>query len=192
MATQYGYNGEVVRLKLKHLFLGVIIALVVVLILLMGLSMYLAEPPHLSDAKLIANFREHRAEFEQLRAMIIQDKGLERVDNNRTLPEDLQGIHVSSARIEEYRKLLIKLGIRGGIEASSDRRHISFISSYRGWVTHNSEKGYVYTEKPVEAEDIVEDLDQYIVEDLDQFLEHQVGSGARRIEGNWYLYFEGY
>lgn len=175
-------------LKRRQLF-GVVGAVIVALILLVAILrpqlldrvLGLKEPPHLSDEELIANFYQHRAVFEQLREMTVQDKGLVRVDNNKILPASIQ---VPLARIEEYRKLLRRLGIRGGIEVSKDRRHIGFIASFRGWATHNSEKGYVYTEEPVKAQDIVDDLDH--------FKEHEVGSGMRRIEGNWYLFFEGY
>ena len=175
----------------KLLFFGVVgSALVLILLVVLQrppllewlLSLY--ESPHLSDAKLIDNFYRHRAEFERLHDMIIQDKGLFRVDNSRTLPEDLQSIHVSLTRIREYRDLLGRLCIQGGINASEDRRYIEFIASFRGWATHNSEKGYAYTEEPVKAQDVVSNLDH--------FKEHEVGSGMRRIEGNWYLFYEGY
>lgn len=132
----------------------------------------------------MANYYRNRADFEKLREMMIQDKGLIAVYNKRTWPEELQSIHVSSARIKEYRKLLRKLGIQGGIEGSSDQRSIRFTSSDRGMVTHNSGKGYIYTEEPVEVKDIVTDLDH--------FKEHEHHWGLRRIEGNWYLFYEGY
>ncbi|MHB8844610.1 MAG: hypothetical protein ACYC7L_07635 [Nitrospirota bacterium] len=177
------------RRKLLYFGLGAVLVILILLVALLPARLFdrilcLEERPHLSDSELIANFYQHRAEFERLRNMIVQDKGLLRVNNDRTLPEDAQSINVPPSRIKEYRELLTKLDIRGGIEASSDRRYIGFIASLLGWATHNSEKGYAYTEELVKAQDIVDDLDH--------FKEHEVGSGMRRIEGDWYLFYEGY
>jgi len=55
------------------------------------------------------------------------------------------------------------------------------MSSTRGFVTQGSRKGYLYTEEKVDE----------VVADLDQVSASGVGSGLRRIEGNWYLLFEG-
>lgn len=141
------------------------------------------DPPHASDEELIANFRLHRAEFEHLRDMLVADKGLLRVADQRTLPEDPQSVGVPQSRIAEYRRLLKALGIRGGIAISEDRKTIEFNASFRGYVTHNSEKGYIYTTEPAQKS---------LVPDLDVFLKSEVGAGRRRIEDSWYLFFEGY
>lgn len=178
--------------KSKHMliiFVGA--AALVMIILLVVLQRHqqldrvlgLQNPPHLSDAELIATFYRHRAEFERLREMIVHDKQLFRIDSNRTLPDDLQSIHIPLSRIKNYRELFKMVGIRS-IEVSSNRSYIEFTASFRGFATHNSQKGYVYTDK-------APDTSQLFVE-LDQFTASGVGSGLRHIEGNWYLFFEGY
>ena len=167
----------------KYLLVGAAVASVVVgALILLALSVF-DDPPHSPDDALIRNFREHRAQFEQLRNMMIQDKGLMRVGEKRTLPEDLQSIGIPASRIAEYRRLLKQLGIRGGIAASEDKEYIELTVSFRGFVTHNSQKGYVYAGEPVRT---------YLAPDLDQFSNKGVGVGRRPIEGNWYLFFEGY
>lgn len=142
----------------------------------------LQDPPHFPDDELIANFYEHRADFEKLREMIKQDEGLDRVTLERTLPEN-PNIGVGPARIAEYRVLLKKVGASGGIAASSDRKTIELVSTRRGFTTHGSEKGYLYVEGSSGKE---------LLTELDRFSLNDEGSGLRRIDGNWYLYFEGY
>jgi len=140
-------------------------------------------PPHLSDRDLIANFHRHHAEFEQLRDMILRDKGLLRVTSDLTWPEDPQTIGIPSSRIAEYRGLLKKLGIQGGIAVSSDQENIELTTSFRGFITHGSQKGYLYTS---------ESTPKYLVAGLDRFSQSGVGGGWVHVDGNWYLFFEGY
>ena len=116
-----------------------------------------------------------------MRKMIVHDKGLSQVFGDRTYPEDPATVGVSPARIAEYRRLLKELGIEGGILAPTDKKSVELMSSTRGFVTHGSRKGYLYTEEKVDE----------VVADLDQVSASGVGSGLRRIEGNWYLLFEG-
>lgn len=170
----------------KHLLitLGVICLFTIFgVILLLLIDRFHINPPHPSDEEMVANFSNHRTEFELLRQMIIRDKGLRGVDNKRVLL-NVESKGIPQKRIEEYRALFRKLGLQGGVGASSDRTHISFISFFSGWVTHNSEKGYLYTEKAPES--------TRLVNNLDSFKAHESRSGLRQIENNWYLYYEGY
>jgi hypothetical protein len=138
---------------------------------------------HLSDDQLIANFREHTADFERLREMVLDDKRLTRVDEDWTAPTDPTTIGVTAERIAEYRALFKKLGLARGFSAGLDRREIELWASAQGWVAHGSHKGYVYTASVPENLDT--GLDQY------SSRERPLESGYRRIEGNWYLYFYG-
>jgi hypothetical protein len=177
------------HIKRRLLSVSLIVVIVGVVALLLTSVQYpalidrlfgLKESPHLSDEQLIENFNSHRPKFEQLRQMIIQDKGLLRITSDRTWPDDPQTVGISRSRIAEYRKLLNELGIRG-LEISKDQKNIQFVSSYRGFATHGSQKGYEYMSEAVNV---------YLVADLSQLAKG--GVGRRRIEGNWYLFFEGY
>lgn len=114
--------------------------------------------------------------------MMLVDKGLLLLDKRRTVPADPEAIGVPRARITEYRKLLDDLGIRGGIAISEDRNTIELTVSSRGFVTHGSRKGYMYT---------TDNVEQHLVGALETLPTSGVGSGMRRIEGNWYLFYEG-
>jgi hypothetical protein len=139
--------------------------------------------PHLPDAQLIANFQAHKEGFERLRQMIIEDKGLTRVDDNWTAPGDPKAIGVSPERIAEYRKLFSQLGIPRGFSATSERDRIEFLASSQGWVAHGSHKCYLYASNP--PKDLIGSLDHISSKN------RSVGEGTRQIEGNWYLHFYG-
>jgi len=135
--------------------------------------------PHLPDKQLIENFHTHRAEFEKLVAMVLEDRNLTRVDETWTEPQDF-----SAQRIAEYRKLDKAIGIPRGLSAPISREQIEFIASAQGWVAHGSTKGYLYGEKcPGYIGETVESLDGM------SLAERPSGSGCRHIEGKWYLYF---
>jgi hypothetical protein len=136
--------------------------------------------PHPSDADLIAGFNRQRAKFERLREMIGEDKALFRVTTHGTLPEDAK---IRRSRFVEYRKLLRELKFEGAVDISKDRGTITFTKSHRGFIVHGSHKGYVFTTQPAKAK---------LLGDLDPLSRSGFGVGWRRIEANWYLFFEGY
>ena len=169
--------------KRRFLLVGVVLCTVIAIVVFLWSQLFSEDPPHLPDAELIAKFQKHRADFDQLRNMIVEDKRLLLVNQLRTLPEDPQMVGIGPSRIAEYRTLLRQLDIRGGIESSVDKKHIELTSSFRGMVTHNSQKGYWYSTEPITT---------YLSPDLDQFLKSESGVGYRHIEGSWYLFFQGY
>lgn len=142
------------------------------------------EQPHLPDKELIANFNAHKADFEKLVSMVLEDKDLTRVDDDWTSPRDPQTIGVSPERIAEYRQMFAKLGLPRGFSATVDKTRIEFIASSQGYVTHGSSKGYLYGDKSFSGE-VVESLDEM------SLAKRPFGSGCRHIEGKWYLYFNG-
>lgn len=155
-------------------------ALSVLVSLLVGCKDPFEGQPHLPDDQLIANFQAHKPEFERLRLMILEDKGLTRVDVDWTQPNDPTTIGVTPERIAEYRRLFTQLGLARGFSAY--RHDIEFLASCQGWVASGSSKGYLYKAKPPLT--LEDNLDQYSSQ------ERAVGYGYRKIEGSWYLYFE--
>ena len=92
----------------RHIFVG-LTALMVLLPL--GACVYLAfsipdfkGQPRQPDVRMIANFQQYKSDFERLRQMIIEDKGLVGVDDDSTEPRDPQSIGLSPERIAQYRK----------------------------------------------------------------------------------------
>lgn len=171
-------------MKSKSIYLiGIVLAVLVSATYLMLSEGLILSDHHSSDRALIDNFYRNRGDFNQLVEMMVHDKGLMSVTSERTLPEDLKGLGVSQKRVEDYRFLLGKLGVDEGVSISNDRQNIEFTSSSIGFSTHNSQKGYVYAFAKQEGQ---------LVDSLDEMTEKGVGTGLRRIEGGWYLFFEGY
>ncbi len=137
------------------------------------------EFPHQSDEIMISRFHEHRAEFEQLRAMAESDDLMWRVDNTWTGPENLP-----SERVAEYRRLFKLVGTPRGISKYRDKRQILFLASTLGWVASGSTKGYLYSPGKRPSGKFIESLnDEETLRQLDIYF-------LRHIEGDWYLFFE--
>jgi hypothetical protein len=136
---------------------------------------------HPSDRELMATFAAHRTDFEALRQMIGADRGLLRVSDRDTWPEDYAAAGVAPSRIDEYRRLLRHLGLHS-VELSADGTTVELIVSVVGLVTNGSVKGYVCGAPPDP---------RLVVEELDRISAAGTGAGVRHIEGDWYLFFEG-
>jgi hypothetical protein len=138
--------------------------------------------PHKTDDELIKNFQEHKAEFENLLLMVLEDKDLFRVDNDWTSPEEPEKIGVSKERINKYRKIFKQLNIPRGFYAYRKEGIYSFTSSAQGLGVSGSSKGYVWS-KTIPKNVIENDIDKYTEKPFTQD-KYPV---YRHIEGNWYL-----
>jgi hypothetical protein len=139
-------------------------------------------PP--SDAEMIDNLRRNRTDFDRLVAMI-QDRGLERVDNDWTRPEDPASVGISPARIAEYRKIMVRIGIARGFMHRLPDAPIIFIGYVRGLLMKSRAKNYVWSEASSDRYD-----DDNIVTNLDEFwFSHDRNIEVyRKVDGNWYLH----
>src|SRR5262249_17027737 len=177
-------KGKVLRI-LAWVAVGISPLVTIVTLAYMSLPDFSGER-HLPDDELIDKFRRHQEGFERLREMILQDRELTRVGEDWTEPRDPKTIGISNERIAEYRKLFIVLGIKSGFSAPRSRDYIQFLSSTQGWVSHGSEKGYLYAI-------LIPGYLGPVRDSLDQFSagKNPTGSGCRHIQANWYLYFSG-
>ena len=138
-------------------------------------------PPN--DAEMIEHLRERRAEFEALVAMAHQDKGLVRIDQDWTEPEDLSSIGVTRKRLSDYRRRFVALGVPRGITVHAGSRQVDFLAYARGWGPRGFSRSYVWSPSG-------EFPDGEIVAELDTLQE----SGQRRVwafrqvEGSWWLH----
>jgi hypothetical protein len=137
------------------------------------------EYPHQSDEIMLTRFQEHRAEFEQLKAMAESDDLMWRVDNNWTDP-----VNLPSDRVADYRRLFNVVGTPRGVSKYRAEGHILFIVSTQGWVASGSSKGYLYSKGKRPAGNFVDSLnDEKRLRELDIYF-------LRPIEGDWYLFFQ--
>jgi len=142
----------------------------------------LFESKHATDEYMIANFKAHQSEFDQLLQMILSDKGLLRVDNDWTLPANPEAVGVSQERISGYRKIFHRVGVPRGFSARESRDEIDFIATTKGLSVTGSAKGYTWLSKRPEL--VIDNLDKYWSTDGKSF------TAYRHIEGNWYLWFD--
>lgn len=141
---------------------------------------------HPTSAKMLRQWRDHRAVLEKLVAMFQADKGLNRVAPDFTRPDDPASAGVTPGRIEEYRRLLQEAGVARGIEGYGEKNGITFHVSSLGLSVSGSGKGFVYLEASPDIS--VPDLDAYVSQAL---LDHSESFTAhQRIEGKWYLYYD--
>jgi len=138
--------------------------------------------PHAKDQEMLDHFARHEKGFEELAAMVRQDKKLVRVDTDWTDPTDPATAGVSAERIAEYRRRFQELGILRGFQAKHDPEYFTFIVNTVGLGISGSGKGYAYLEQTPDL--IVKDLDTYKSPDGRSFLAY------RQIKGNWYLFLD--
>jgi hypothetical protein len=158
---------------------------------------------HPSDEEMMANFIEHRDEFETLRRMMQSDGQLKRVDFNWTQPDDPASVGITPQRIELYRELSRRVGLERGVEAFGDSaKRVTFLASARGLSISGSSKSYVWLAQRPKG-----DRDQVVVENLDAYANRKReerrqyfmknkramagnADALRKIDGNWYLEYE--
>ena len=139
---------------------------------------------HPSDERLIKQFHKKRALFEELCAMLQEDKGLVDVPSNPytpTVPEDYSSLGITEERLVRYRAIMNSTGIISvGSANTGHDRILYFDVSAEGMVGSGSIKGYVY---PMDGLlPTVESIDLYKHE-----TEHY--TVYRHIDGKWFLYF---
>lgn len=162
---------------LTAVFLG--IPIVFVAITMIGREA--AKPP--SDSAMIRHFEEHSRTFDSLVQMTHADKGLARVDEDWSMPDDTQSVGVPSDRLSTYRKLLRDAGTPRGFQLSKDGTGIDFLFWLRGSAISDDEtKGFAYRENPPKR--IVQTLDGVRADGRDYFIAY------RHIRDNWYLFYE--
>jgi hypothetical protein len=148
------------------------------------------------DEQLLEEFRNHRADFETLVRMFEEDKGLGRVGDSFTKPDDPQRVGVSAARIRDYRRLCNAVNapnciegydatfdrLFGAVEAgrSESKDPIWIHRASRGLSVSGASKGFMYSADPRFE----------IVADLDRVRPSRSGTWIRQIEGLWYIYFD--
>jgi len=162
---------------LAAMFLGIPIAFAAI----GAIGREAAKPP--SDSAMLRHFEEHASTFDSLIKMASADKGLARVDDNWTMPEDTRTVGVSSERLSVYRKLLRDAGTPRGFQLSKNQAGIDFLFWLRGSAISDDEtKGFAYLESPPPR--IVLTLDGIHTDERKYFIAY------RRIRDNWYLFYE--
>jgi hypothetical protein len=143
-----------------------------------------------SDEELIDFFDKNRTSVERLFEIAQQDK-LELMDLAQVPPligraDDVGTDDLPIDRIMEYEELFEGIGVRFLFNMSdSDGVFIWTTTTETGWPTCRKQIGYLYS-----STDPTRVFRSYpVVEDLSGRMRSE-GAAFRRIEGNWYLFFE--
>jgi hypothetical protein len=138
---------------------------------------------HPSVKVLAQRLKSNEAEFNRLAAMLFEDSDIVRLSDKYVFLGEGFNRQVPDERLREYRRLFNELGIEAGFHRDGANA-VRLIASSRGGVfLPGSEKSYVYSK--VEPSPLVDSLDRVMARDR--------GDQApvfRRLEGNWYLYYE--
>ena len=114
-------------------------------VLLTGFLLLIMRPNHPSDGELIENYEKNKAGFDGLVRKIQEDKGIQRIGSNWTLPEDTESVGITKHELKEYRKTFKQLDIPSGF-CNYGKNGILFIASTYGLSISGSTKGYFYSE----------------------------------------------
>ena len=149
---------------------------------------------HPTDEALLVAFSHHRGELDRLVEMFEADRGLGRVGNGFTRPEDPGRVSVNAQRIAEYRRLCAAVGAPDCIEGYDADYYALYGEKHPGmkkdpiWIhvsgvglsISGSSKGYYYSQSP--QNNVVSSLEGLRLTRSDTWLRH--------IDGPWYLYFD--
>src|SRR4029450_2273839 len=91
------------------------------------------EYPHRSDGEMIQVFHEHRSEFEKVRSMALADRLVVRIDENWTMPGNLD-----PETVARYRELFAIIKTPRGINIYRESGDIELLASTLGWVASGS------------------------------------------------------
>jgi len=138
---------------------------------------------HPSDEVLAQRLKSNEAEFNRLAVMLFEDSDIVRLCDDCVFLSEGSNRQIPDERLREYRCLFKELGLETGMHR--DRTcSVRLIASSRGGVfLPGSEKSYVYSK--VEPSPLVDSLDKVIARNR--------GDQApifRKLNDNWYLYYE--
>jgi len=155
----------------------------IVLLLIVGLvaakTIFFRAP---SEDQMIAHFRQHKAEFEQLRAMLLEDKQIMMIGSDWLrsrdwdLPDNSEEIGVSRQRLADYHALMNTLDVA---PIGGDDDYVQFNRFGGGFTDATWGIGYAWSRKPPET----------IVKSA--YWHKPIMRGRRvhsHIEGNWYIF----
>jgi hypothetical protein len=157
--------------------------------LLVSVSWWAYAKEHPSDAQLKREFAQRRGDFVKLVEMSDEDKHVIRIASDFTwLDTDAswprKNVGLSPGKWNAYRSLFRKLGIAHGLSRREDYPSaVFFLVSGSGIVPSGSEKGFVYSPRPLSP--IQDSLDRFRPKDSNQDI-----FTFEPISDNWYLFLE--
>ena len=165
----------------RRLILALVLGIPAAFISVAWIAREAIEPP--SDAAMLRHFEHHEDRFDALVEMASADRGLNRVDQNWTMPADTKSVGVPPERLADYRRLLREAGIPRGFQVSQGHDGFDFFFWLRGSaISDDTEKGFAYRTIPPQS--TVQTLDGIRTDSRNALIAY------RHVRGNWYLFYE--
>jgi hypothetical protein len=165
----------------RRLILALVLGIPAAFIAVVWIAREAVEPP--SDAAMLRHFDRHEGALDTLAKMAGADGGLDRVDQDWTMPADTRSVGVSSERLADYRKLLRDAGTPRGFQVSQGHDGFNFLFWLRGSaISDDTDKGFAYRTTPPPR--TVQSLDGIRTDSRNALIAY------RHIRGNWYLFYE--
>jgi hypothetical protein len=126
--------------------------------------------------------QSNRADFDKLVKMLHEDHDIARLDQKFVFLTEDSNRQISKERLDEYRRLFVKLGLVGGMHRDKGGA-VRLIASTKDTFLTNSEKSYVYSPTPPSR----------LAQSLNQVIGDNRGDQTpvyKEIADNWYLYYE--
>ena len=169
------------RVRKRRLILALAMGIPAAFICVAWIARVVVEPP--SDAAMLRHFERHEGDFNALVEMAGADRGLNRVDQDWTMPADTKSVGVASGRLADYRRLLRDAGTPRGFQVSQENGGFNFFFWLRGSaISDDTDKGFAYRTIPPQS--TVQTLDGIRADSRNSLLAY------RHIRGNWYLFYE--
>ncbi|MFI5305573.1 MAG: hypothetical protein ACHQYP_12365 [Nitrospiria bacterium] len=152
-------------------------------------------PHQPSDAVLENRFTKHRAEIEQLRIMMEEDREMVRIashftlgNNSTTWPDSESQRRITEKRWNEYKNLFIKAEVPLGIERSNKTDMLFFAWTW-GLSVGGESMSYVYcgSSRNGNSHVLLPCIEQ---KEAGNEVEGRHKSRYKRIEKDWYLFEE--
>jgi hypothetical protein len=164
----------------RRLILALVLGIPTAFIAVVWVDREAVQPP--SDAAMLRHFDRHEGAFDTLIKMASADKGLDRVDQDWTMPADTTSVGVSSERLADYRRVLRDAGTPRGFQVSQGHDGFDFLFWSRGSaISADRDKGFAYRTTPPPS--TVQSLDDIRGDSGNALI------ALRHIRGDWYLFY---
>ena len=150
--------------------------------LTIGVALVLVAGSSRSSDGLREPYLLNEARFQEIAAMVSEDREVKRIAPRWTRPETLEQL-LGAERLGRYRQGLKEAGVKHGIEVLGTTRDIEFIVEVYGLSISGNARGIAYLHKPP-YRNLTNDLQAVIDGDPAE------GTYYEHITNNWYLFYD--
>ncbi len=160
--------------KRNSIFVGLAVLFVIVPFGLCVLHVAKKLEPVREEPRFLQQFHDNRDAFEQLLTMLLADAKVKNISNSETQPFYSSANEISATRLEEYKFLMRRAGVRSAFRDGDD---LGFSVASWGGLDHGWSISVTWRQEPPTN----------TVASLDSPRKNPLDRAYRHIDGNWYL-----